>query len=553
MAGGKETPRQKMIGMMYLVLTALLALNVSAQILEKFEFLDESLGHAVEQTSLQNEGTLADIKKRVNERGKKPNELKLVKEAEKVVAETDKIFKEIDDLRKLLIDKTGGESDGGGHSKYKSPDQITLVEETAIGQNKKGAGYDLKTDLDKFHKFLLTNITNKTLKKELENEPLTPNGEQLYGKEAKADIKNQDWVELSFTGTPMVAALAVLNNKKAEIAKIESQVLGDIAAQVGASDFKFDEVSLTAMPESRIVAAGTEYKAQLFISATSSSLTPKMNWKHTGSKEEATELPEDKIVNGRGEVAFRASGGAYDKKTNTAKKSWIGSITFKGPTGPVTLTDTFKYEVAKPVMQIQSASVSALYYKCGNMLQVNVPALGEQYNPSFKVSGGYTIRGKNKGEVTIVPTGKKVVLSVSSNGMFIDKQDFNVRPIPNPTISIYGNRREIDFKKGFPAPGPRELGIKIIPDEGFASFLPKDARYYPARWKATLVRGKRPVGGSITGSGPTGNLSRFASQAKDGDRILVEIESLVRKNFQGKTESVNMPLALRIFNIPLHD
>ena len=46
MAGGKETPRQKMIGMMYLVLTALLALNVSSTVIEKFIFLNDSLERA---------------------------------------------------------------------------------------------------------------------------------------------------------------------------------------------------------------------------------------------------------------------------------------------------------------------------------------------------------------------------------------------------------------------------------------------------------------------------------------------------------------------------
>ena len=56
MGGGKETPRQKMIGMMYLVLTALLAMNVSASILQKFAFLDGSLHSAMELTVNRNEG-----------------------------------------------------------------------------------------------------------------------------------------------------------------------------------------------------------------------------------------------------------------------------------------------------------------------------------------------------------------------------------------------------------------------------------------------------------------------------------------------------------------
>ena len=51
MAGGKETPRQKMIGMMYLVLTALLALNVSTTVLDKFAFINKSLEGATSLSS----------------------------------------------------------------------------------------------------------------------------------------------------------------------------------------------------------------------------------------------------------------------------------------------------------------------------------------------------------------------------------------------------------------------------------------------------------------------------------------------------------------------
>jgi gliding motility-associated protein GldM len=69
MSGGKETPRQKMIGMMYLVLTALLALQVSSAIMEKFIFLDESLMYAVGAADKNNGITVQKIDKAVADGG----------------------------------------------------------------------------------------------------------------------------------------------------------------------------------------------------------------------------------------------------------------------------------------------------------------------------------------------------------------------------------------------------------------------------------------------------------------------------------------------------
>ena len=81
-------------------------------------------------------------------------------------------------------------------------------------------------------------------------------------------------------------------------------------------------------------------------------------------------------------------------------------------------------------------------------------------------------------------------------------------------------------------------------------FLPKDARYKVTQWEATLVRGKRPVD-KQTFTSEVGNLSSFASQAKPGDRIMIEVKKVMRLNFKGQTESVNVGLVLK--NIPLTD
>ena len=109
-----------------------------------------------------------------------------------------------------------------------------------------------------------------------------------------------------------------------------------------------------------------------------------------------------------------------------AWKSWKGAITIQDPlTGKdKVLEHTEEYFVANPVLQVQSASVSALYLNCGNFLNINCPALGTEYKPTFRATGATATNGAKKGEVTIVPNAPKVVITVSSGGTKIDALKF---------------------------------------------------------------------------------------------------------------------------------
>ncbi|MFM8739548.1 MAG: gliding motility protein GldM, partial [Cytophagales bacterium] len=99
MAGGKETPRQKMIGMMYLVLTALLALNVSNAVLEKFAIIDSTLSDFLLESDKKNASTLAGIQNSkadatlVKEQGAKAQKVRDL--AKKTVADLEEFKKKM--------------------------------------------------------------------------------------------------------------------------------------------------------------------------------------------------------------------------------------------------------------------------------------------------------------------------------------------------------------------------------------------------------------------------------------------------------------------------
>jgi len=534
MAGGKETPRQKMIGMMYLVLTALLALQVSSAIIEKFKFLDDSLQFANANTTANNVLVEKKIDKAVKDGGGK--DAPVLKKANDVRIETEKVLSELRALRTELIDITGGWEDETKTS-YKGAKEETKIEVLMVGAegSKNGKAYKLQTRINDYAK----KIADITGDKELGKRICLDAKESPMFKDSKEQGK-KDFAELNFAQTPMVAALAVISTIQADVLKREAQALEDLAAQVGATDLKFDVVTATYTAKSSVVAAGTYYEADIFLSASSASLVP--TFKMGGST-----LPVD---NGRGKIKFKASGGSYDKEGNV-KKSVAAEIHLQVKGKDSIFPVKLDYIVARPVIQVQSATVSALYVNCGNELQINVPALGSSYNPSFTASGAQVIRGGQKGQVTIVPNGSvpRVTINVSSDGTAIGSETFNLRTIPRPDIVAKTGGKPVDEKSGMAAPGPRQINVVAEAEPGFKSALPKDARYRVTEWNCMLVRGKRPVA-QMKFNGEAGNLSTFAAQAVPGDRILIEVTKVQRTNFQNKVEEVKIGTVIK--NIPLH-
>jgi gliding motility-associated protein GldM len=189
---------------------------------------------------------------------------------------------------------------------------------------------------------------------------------------------------------------------------------------------------------------------------------------------------------------------------------------------------------------VQSASVQALYLNCGNELVVTVPQLGSSYSPSFSAKGGDAIKGSKTGEVTIIPTSTKVNLSVSSGGNFIGTESFEVKRIPQPNIKVYGQGgKEVNILQGEDLSKLRMIEIKAVPDESFAQFLPKDARYRVVDADIILARGSRPIDKAEMRDQKV-NLNAFVAKGKSGDRIVIEVKKVQRMNFRNQVEDVNI-------------
>ncbi|HYG39908.1 MAG TPA: gliding motility protein GldM [Cytophagales bacterium] len=534
MAGGKETPRQKMIGMMYLVLTALLALQVSSAIIDKFTLLNQSLERANVEAEKTNSNVVRSIQATVEKSGNRPKDVAVFTAAQEVKNKTQQFLASLEDVKQKLITKSGGPNED--KTGFANPNAESEVEELMLGGSKNGLGYQLKGLLNQHVDYL-----NKMGEGKMNFKPLAidPKDDPDF---KDREQKNKDFAEINFQATPLVAALAVISQKQAEITRYEGEVLKHLASKVGAEDVKFDKIVAMVRPESNVVAAGTKYTADMFIAASSTGMIPTM-------KVNGKEIPVD--GEGMGKVEIPATPGNYDENF-LSKRTFKAEITVNTPAGPKTYDNEITYFVAKPVISIQSAALSALYMDCGNELNVQVPALGASYNPSFSVNGGSHIPGNKKGFVTVVPTEREVKLSVSSNGNLIETVPFKVKAVPRPEIKAFNGSKEVNLKMGETASSLRSLRLEaVVSDESFKQNLPKDARYRVVEWEVSLAKGSRAKLQRRVNDN-SANLSDFAAQAQPGDRLVIEIKKVQRLNFRDKRLDVPISASSSIITIPLN-
>ncbi|MFN8437687.1 MAG: gliding motility protein GldM [Cytophagales bacterium] len=537
MAGGKETPRQKLIGIMYLILLALLALQVSSAIMEKFKFLDDSLAESNAGAESSADKMLASIKKTAAESGNRDIDKKFVNTAEKIRQSASAIKKEIEDVRKAMIDKTGGlEDPNDPKSMYKGAKAEGEIEDLMFAGGANSRANQLKKKINAW----TAELAEITGEAKTEYPDLA-----LDGKDDKRisdkEQKKKDYAELNFTHTPMVASMAMMNELKSNIIKYETKALNKIAAQMGAVDIKFDKVEAFASAESKIVAAGAKYKADIFLTASSSVLTPTVR----------VNGRDIKVENGKGKYEVTAMASNFDAN-NLAKTSYSAEVTVKFNGKDTTFKQKIEYQIAKPVIQVSAGDIGALYRNCGNKLNIDVPALGASYQPSFRGEGTAieSVPG-SKSQVILVPSATECKVFVSSGGQNIGNTGFKVRLAPKPTVMVSTNgTTAADIKNGLSKNSLRTLKVIAVAEEGFKRACPNDARYNVAQVEVILKRGRRAIKGPQNGTGANLGVGDFVSSVAEGDALILDVKSVKRANYKNQIEDARFDNSL--FVVPLY-
>ena len=474
MAHGKETPRQKMIGMMYLVLTAMLALNVTTSVLDAFALIDNGLSSTTKNYKIKNEklytqfGNAYELNKvKVGPWKTKSDEIK---------KETQEIIDFVQGLKKELV--VAG--DGANPIAIKGDDvfcdylenksDLDIGGRIMVGlENNNGKAAELKKKLIHFREYLIGIIDKKKAAQLIESVNGILNTDDPPPKE---DGEANTWEGLRFGHIPLIAVIPQLTKVQVDVLNCEAEVVNYLLQQVGANDFKFNVLGATVIPSSNYVIQGNDFKAQVFLAASDTTQNPKIivcRYDSTFNKE--TGEYDYKVATGSSEEVIPVSKtgkGLYTKKgTQLGKNSWSGLIEMTAPDGSIT-RKPFKhqYEVAAPNVVVSPSKMNVFYYGVDNPVDISIPGISMD-----KITATIS----NKG--TIKFTGKNFIVQPGAGTTTCD-------------ITVYamveGARRNmgtVPFRvKQVPPPLPRISGItgKVVPkNELAASFgvtaeMPRD-------------------------------------------------------------------------------
>lgn len=513
MSGGKETPRQKMIGMMYLVLTALLALNVSSAVLEKFAIMNTTLKDLIGENSATNERKAAAI---LSSPSKDEKVLKAIEATKAVRALSKQTITTLDSIKDIL----GKDHKGKPMVGDELVGNTNIAEEKMLNEKSTLAPTYEKT-LVNFHEKLqaLSGMTFAKLNKR------AVDFEELKNEKGEVQHGDKTFIEFSFEGTPTMAAIAGVTQMQTEVLEFETMALDSLAKVADAVNFKFDKVVPMVIGPS-IVAAGAKYQGKLFMAGAASGVSPEMF--RNGAPLVVTTDPETSIK--MANIEFAASG--------EGKQSFTAVI--NPGSGKEPLTRKIDYEVIKPTIRITNGNAPSLYMNCGNFVNIEVPALASNYNPTFTAKGATIQKGDKPGKVTIIPTERKVFVTVANGGATIGTEPFDVKPIPKPRYVPRDNSgKEIDLKNGVRAAGLTGLRINAEADENFKTEVPKDAVYRVRTMEVILARGTQRVA-QMNATSELLDLNAWRSQFKPGDRIVIDIKSVTRNTFTGEQEKVDI-------------
>ncbi|MGY6558653.1 MAG: type IX secretion system motor protein PorM/GldM [Nitritalea sp.] len=518
MAGGKETPRQRMIGMMYLVLTALLALQVSNQILQKFVLINDSLERTSRNYIQKNQFLVSTIAGTVEQQGNNEQDLPKVEAARELRALSAELTKYLDDLKNEVISEANVKDEQGN---FKNA-SLKNVEVPGFIFNNQRKGYEMQEKLNAFPqeverilgKLGIDGVSFGDIARDAKDI-------ELFKNDREARIK--DFVNLNFVKSPVGAVLATISQFQNEVLNIESEALSLISNSIGSFYFKSDVFKASVAANSNVVAAGTKFEGNLFIASSSSSVQPKM----------VVDGKEVEVIDGFGQIEFPvAPASDYDDR-GLAKRTLKGEITVNIAGKDSVLTVDYEYFVAQPVIRVQSEVVNRLYAECANDLIIDVPALGNSYAPEFSVSNGTAIKGTRPGQVTIVPGNSgKVVIGVSSGGNKIGNVDYEIVPVPDPTVRISDGRGPIDISKAYPSPGPTTLRVEAISEPTFGRTMARDANFEVTGGEVILIRNEVPRG-SVPISGTNVAVRSLLESARQGDDLVIRVTEVTRTNFRG--------------------
>ncbi len=400
-----ETPRQRLIGLMYILLLCMLALNVSSDVLHGFELVDDSLTVSTENSSAQNRDLylqFTDLYQSNPEKTKEWYEL-----SQTLKHRSDSLYNYINDLKWRCVREADGD-DADIHN-IKRSDNLDAAAHVMLPPNSK-RGKELRKSIEQYRTFIMSLVTDT-----LQRKVIMDNFSTKPSKRAKKSSSN--WEYSMFENMPLGAVATMFTKLQNDIRYAEGEVLHTLINNVDVRDFRVNQIKAYVIPNSENVVMGNSYKANIVLSAEDSTQRP-------------TIYINGRVLDPRKKgffEAFASKPGVYPVEGYIEMKRGDGSLQKH--------RFSQKYTVVEPTATVSNTLMNVLYAGIANNVSISVPGVPDNKisavsnNGSLARSGRYWIAKPNR-------PGQECMITVTAvmdgRNQIVAKMPFRVRPLPEP-------------------------------------------------------------------------------------------------------------------------
>ena len=405
----KISPRQKMINLMYVVLMAMLALNVSSDVLKGFELVDEKLTLSTENSTRVNE----EIYKRF-EQQYRANPAKVqtwYDRAQEVRVMSDSLYNMLEHLKVAIVVASDGK-DADVHD-IRNREDLEAATQVMLAPGK-GRGGKLKEQIESYRERIV-GMLNDEAQKELVLSNLNTEVP------ASARELGKNWQEYMFESMPTSAAVVLLTKLQNDVRFAEGQVINDLVTNIDVKDIRVNQLNAYVIPNSRTVVQGSKFSAQIIMAAVDTTRRPAI---YIGGQKVADESGTYETVCSRtGDFSLKG----YIEMINGEGK--LVKREFEQP-----------YTVVAPSATLSADIMNVLYAGYDNPISVSVPGVPTN-QVSLAMTGG-NLKQVAPGKYIAVPTnvGGEAEFTVSARqegrSQVMGKFAYRVRKLPDPTAYI---------------------------------------------------------------------------------------------------------------------
>ena len=393
------SPRQKMINLMDVVLMAMLALNVSTEVLNGFSIVEESLNRTTQNATMENLAIYDDFA------------VQMKQNPQKVKQMSDHLYELVDELKKAIAVEADGKD--GDVKDIRNKEDLEAASQVMLAPGR-GRGKELYDAINAYRANLLPMVNSNRQKKLLLSTLTTE-----IPKNAHAMGKN--WQEYMFEAMPAAAAITLLSKLQSDVRYAEGEVLHTLVQNIDVKDIRVNALEAFVIPNSQTIVRGDKFSAHIVMAAV-----------------DTTQVPD--IYIGNQKVTLKDN--LYERICgSTGDFTLAGYIeTFNGNGDRIRRDFSQKYTVVDPSATVSADLMNMLYAGYNNPISVSVP--GVPLNKIQATMSGGTLQPVGPGKYIARPTkvGENATITVTSTNTGRPQQmgqfTFRVRKLPDPTPYI---------------------------------------------------------------------------------------------------------------------